>query len=171
MATEAEKILPAISSLLAGKSVLDIGCGSEKIVPWATGVDDASESALLPQGVLRCSVKPSDRALVAAFGQTKFQVVFSSHTLEHIKDPIRETLECWGSLVAPNGLLILYLPDESVYRYSQSNPKARNPAHWHYLTPETFQWYAEQIPGFLLLPIVKDIGPNRYSFLVQMRKS
>jgi predicted SAM-dependent methyltransferase len=170
MSTEAEKILPSILGLLEDKSVLDIGCGARKIVPWATGVDDGSESKILPDGIVRCSVSPGAGAMNSHFSKSSWNVVFSSHTLEHIKHPIRETLEYWGSFVAPGGLFILYLPDESVYQYSRENPRARNPAHWHYLTPDTFLWYAEQLSQFREISITKDIGPNRYSFLAAMRK-
>lgn len=174
--TEASKILPRIIDLLKGKTVLDLGCGEEKIVPWAVGVDDGSEWDKLEPEINASIAKNGGRkdltlALLRTGNPTYFDVVFSSHVVEHCQAPIRDTLYYWLSFLKWDGLLILYLPDENHYIYDPNNPKARNPAHHHFLTPETFRWHLEQIPNLVIELFEPDIGDDRYSFLVVARKS
>jgi SAM-dependent methyltransferase len=171
MATEAEKIRPRILSLLENKSVLDIGCGSETIVPWALGVDDGSETLELPKGVIRAKISPDSISMAIALGGRMFDVVFSSHALEHMRTPILETLQWWLNFVKPGGYLLLYLPSEQHYVFDSNNPKRRNPGHHHFLTINTFTWYLDQLTGvdFSVEPDI-DLTHNRYSFLCIIRK-
>lgn len=169
--TESEKILERIRPILEAKSVLDLGCGIQTVVPWAVGVDDGSETVHLKPNIVRAPIGKSGAAkLSAALRGAKFAVVFSSHALEHMREPVRETLEHWSSFVAPGGALVLYLPEERAYRFDPRNPKARNPSHWHYLTMDTFVWYAEQLPNFTIDVLEHDLGPDRYSFLCILRR-
>jgi len=170
--SEAAKIRPRILKYLEGKSVLDLGCGVEKIVPWATGVDNHSEGKAKPDIV--ASVDPVSRALDFLHkrpGGGYFEVVFSSHTLEHLRSPIGETIHYWLCFVRPGGFLILYLPDERHYVYDSRYPKARNPAHVHLLTLDTLVWYVEQIPGATVVEKFLDAEtPGHYSFLVVIQR-
>ena len=176
---EAQKILPVVMHLLKGKAVLDLGCGDQKIVPWALGVDSGKEWAKPPEGVdIFAYVDPGARELaqtLAADGKpATYDVVFSSHTLEHMRAPILETLEYWVTFVSPGGVLVLYLPDERYYVYDRKNPRARNPAHKHLLTLDTFMWYVEQLQGITIDQYSLDVVENdfeRYSFLVVLRKA
>lgn len=165
--TEAEKILPRISSLLEGKTVVDLGCGMRPIVPWARGVDDLSESKIVPPGVIISKIDIESQHLGEAL---RADVVFSSHAIEHLRAPVGSTLRYWGNLVKEGGRLILYLPDERRYVFSKANPKARNPGHYHYLTPETFRWHMEQLPMELEALEEDPVEFDRYSFLVIARK-
>lgn len=165
--TESSKIRGSIIGLLEGKSVLDIGCGIEKVVPWALGVDDLSESS---RGAdLNANVAPGGDLLASLRGLT-YDVVFSSHTLEHIPSPIEETLLLWAQAVAPGGRLILYLPDEAHYQFDPRNPRIKNPAHAHLLTFETFIPVMARLPGFVIEEARMDLGPGRYSFLVVAKR-
>lgn len=161
MATEAEKILTRILPHLEKASVLEIGCGPDKIVPWAVSVDSHFKADI------SVDASPDSGQLARVLGEQRFDVVFSSHTLEHIRAPILETLKYWVRFVKAEGIFILYLPDETRYVCDPANPKVRNPEHFHYLTPGTFRWYLDQLP--MLRHIVIEEDPvifNRYSFLV-----
>lgn len=167
MMTEADKIKERILPLLKDKSVLDLGCGNHPVVPWAQGLDDSSESKILVPGVHRLSIDPSKLAL----GNFRdFDVVFSSHAIEHMKSPILDTLRYWLSSVKQGGRLILYLPDERRYVFNPKVLTQRNPGHHHYLTPETFTWYLEQLP--IEIETIEDdpVIYDHYSFLVIARK-
>lgn len=164
--SESAKIRPVVLPLLEGKTVLDIGCGLEKIVPWAVGVDDASENVHAKPDIAE-SASPLNRDMCFQFPDGyKFDVVFSSHTLEHIPSPILETLRYWLRFVKVGGLLVLYLPSEARYQFDPANPKLRNPAHHHYLEETSFRWYLDQIQNL----VVERYEPHGYSFLVVARK-
>lgn len=164
--SEAAKILPRIESYLKDRTVLDLGCGNHKVVPWAVGVDDYSEQSTKSGADLVCRVED-------CYGLTHhpFDVVFSSHMLEHVAAPIGETLTRWLAMVKPGGYLILYLPDERHYFYDRGDMTRRNPGHKHYLVPQVFRWHLEQLPGVVIEAIEPDVGDDRYSFLVIARKA
>lgn len=166
--TEADKIRGRVAPLLAPpNSVIDLGCGNHPVVPWATGVDDGSESKILAAGVVRGRIEP-DGGFLATLPLA--DVVFSSHAIEHMRCPILETLRYWLTAVKKGGRLVLYLPDESRYVYNPKNPAERNPGHHHYLTPGTFRWYVEQLP-VEIEALEEDARVfDHYSFLVVARK-
>jgi hypothetical protein len=162
--SEAHKILDRVSTYLQGHRVADLGCGTHKIVPWATGVDDYSEQGTKSGADVVVDLEDWNPLI-------NYDVVFSSHCLEHMRAPIGETLTRWFSWVRPGGLMILYLPDERHYVFDHNNPKARNPNHFHYLTPRVVGWHLDQIPGLVIESLEPDIGEDRYSFLVIARKA
>jgi SAM-dependent methyltransferase len=79
-------------------SVIDIGCGEDLVVPHARPFDVA-------QGDANCITK---------FVSETFACVHSSHCLEHMNDPAAALRE-WWQLVAPEGHLIVVIPDEALY--------------------------------------------------------
>lgn len=174
--SEAAKIRSVVFPLMENKSVLDIGCGDEKIVPWAVGVDSGIEWDRTPKGadfILPVDPEHGKDLLAGLQGKGQpvlYDVVFSSHTLEHIRSPILETLRFWLSMVKPGGKLALYLPDETYYIYDSGNRTARNPAHVHYLTLQTFVWYLWQLKEVVVDSLKLDVGPDRYSFLAVLSK-
>jgi predicted SAM-dependent methyltransferase len=151
---------------LAGR-LLDIGCGPEPILPGATGMN-------IPEhpGVLALSANPESSDMRRSFQEGYFDSVFSSHCLEHIRAPILETLSHWLHFVKPGGFLVLWLPDERYYVCYPENPKRRNESHLHYLTMDTFEWYAEQLQGARVLHLAPDVDVRngKYSFLAVFQK-
>ena len=160
-ATEGEKVFRRIVHLLEGKTVVDLGCGIQKIAPWAIGVDDESESKHFRDQIVRARVDPVSRELSTAFKPESFDVVFSSHTLEHIRYPIIDTLRYWLTFVKPRGRLIAYLPDE-------------NPGHVHLLTPKSFLalLYDSGLADEVVIEVFEEDPQifDHYSFLVVLRK-
>jgi SAM-dependent methyltransferase len=84
-------------SLLLGTGI-DIGCGSDPITPQ----------------VRRFDVENGDANHVTHFVREQFDFVFSSHCLEHMREPQNALLD-WWQLVKPGGHLILIVPDEDLY--------------------------------------------------------
>lgn len=83
---------------LQGK-VLDIGAGGDLICPWAQSFD----------------VEDGDANHLDRYFQAQtFDVVHSSHSLEHMNDPVA-AIKRWWSLVKPNGYLIVVVPEENLY--------------------------------------------------------
>jgi SAM-dependent methyltransferase len=142
--SEAAKIRNAVFPLLQGRTVLDLGCGQEKIVPWAVGVDSGTSWKEIPKAVDLVSAIDGASGLLAhsllCVGKpVLYDVVFSSHSLEHVFSPIMRVLLDWLSLVRISGRLILYVPDEMKYRFSPANPRVHNPEHLHFLTAEVMR--------------------------------
>jgi len=106
-------------------TVLDIGCGDEKIIPQAIGVD------LDPKADLRVDLSRPDA--LSLFNNDSVDVIFSSHFLEHIIDYEGALRQFWR-ILKPNGLLILYLPHRDLY--PRIGEEGANPDHKHDFVPE-----------------------------------
>ena len=91
---------------------LDLGFGGDPIVPHAIGVD-------LPAPyteVGRCPVQlGGDATRLVWFADGTMDFVFSSHLLEDFHD-VGAVLREWLRVLRPGGRLILFCPDERVYR-------------------------------------------------------
>lgn len=95
---------------------IDIGCGNDPIYPEARPFD----------------VADGDANEITNYVHEKFDYVFSSHCLEHMRDP-HKALREWWALVKPNGYLYLVVPDED--RYEQGVfPSRWNGDHKHTFT-------------------------------------
>lgn len=97
-ASKSKKLLSDLDlDLLKGEGI-DIGCGPDPIMPNATPFDlihgDANE--------------------ISKYIQREYDFVFSSHSLEHMHDPVLAIQE-WWKLVKPEGHLIFIVPDEDLY--------------------------------------------------------
>jgi SAM-dependent methyltransferase len=98
---EASKTLriwaPVERALLSGKDI-DIGCGPDPIT----------------HDVQRFDVDRGDANQITKYVKEQFDFVFSSHCLEHMKEPMKALHE-WWKLVKPGGHLIFIIPDEDLY--------------------------------------------------------
>lgn len=122
--SEASKIKSEVMPYLKGEG-LDLGCADDKIIPSAKGVDIRPGFADITADLR--SVLPVD--------DESQDYVFSSHTLEDLKDT-QKALGDWWRVVKPGGYLILYLPDKRWYP-NIGHPLA-NKAHKHDWTREEF---------------------------------
>lgn len=77
---------------------LDIGCGPDPIAP----------------GVRAFDMEDGDANEILRYVSGSFDFVFSSHCLEHMRDPAN-ALAQWWQLVRPGGFLIVIVPDEDLY--------------------------------------------------------
>lgn len=86
-----------VRALFQGKG-LDIGAGGDTISPSARSFD----------------VEDGDANRIDEYFSEPFDYVFSSHCLEHMKNP-SDALQRWWNLVKPGGHLIFLVPDEDLY--------------------------------------------------------
>ena len=84
-------------SVLQGKGI-DIGCGPDPVTP----------------DVRRFDIEDGDANEITKYVSDQFDFVYSSHCLEHMKDP-SSALKEWWKLVRPGGHLVFLVPDEDLY--------------------------------------------------------
>jgi hypothetical protein len=176
--SEAAKVrdLPEVMKYITGE-VLDVACGGDKIIPSAIGFDGRA----LP-GVDIIGNHGDIWEKIRHFRKDNhffdvFDTIFSSHFLEHCSDQYG-TINQWMMMVKKGGNLILYLPDGDHY-----DNKA-NPEHMVDMKYEPFMFWirrafcgegkdfkGDNMPKFFdLVDHALDIGPDRYSFYVILRK-
>jgi SAM-dependent methyltransferase len=162
---EESKALPQVLEYIKdGVSVLDIGCNTAKVVPWAFGID------MINTNEVDMIINPAD--IYFLHRSTKLErlepmgwdVVFSSHVLEHLCN-WRLAFHSWFQLVKKGGYLILYLPDGKRY------DNLMNKAHVQDFTRDGF---TGEVLSLLMAnaEIVKNIiepAPG-YSFLMVIKK-
>ena len=82
---------------LRGRGI-DIGSGDDPVLP----------------DVRRFDVADGDANVITRHVDERFDFVFSSHCLEHMRDP-RAALREWWQLVRPGGYLFFIVPEEDLY--------------------------------------------------------
>ena len=144
---EAEK------AILTGKGI-DIGCGPDPISPDAYGFDKNA----------------GDANEISKYVHEEFDYVFSSHCLEHMKDP-RKAIQEWWKLVRPGGHLFFIVPDEDLFEqgvfpsrfnadhkatFTISKAKSWSPVSINVLD------LVKSLPGGLLVNVaLQDVGYDR----------
>lgn len=157
--SETQKIKPKIDKYLNG-NIIDIGCGKHKITPEATGVDQVDH-----YGVVNYVTNHLDQlASVRPEWVGNFDVVYSSHCLEHVKDDL-VSLKEWVSLLKPGGYLILYLPDDDHYD-NDSNPEHLQRYTYLQFMKDKFL----QLENVIEVESGPHIGYDCYSFYVVGKK-
>jgi len=102
----------AIRKYVTGEKVIELGCGDQKTVPHAVGVDRVAMNQKVPL------LNATSRADIVAdveeplpFETNSQDVVIARHILEHCVDLIA-TLTEWIRIIKPKGRLIIAVPDE-----------------------------------------------------------
>lgn len=174
--SEAAKVrdMPNVMNYITGR-ILDVGCGPDKILPNAIGVDGRPL-----EGVDIVFESPHSQDFLKYRDQNYmnlFDSVFSSHFLEHVPNQW-EAIMVWWHLLTHDGYLILYLPDGRHYNNQE------NPEHMIDMNYDQFIfWFKRSFCGegkdfrgdhltkmFDLIDSGLDIGEDRYSFYVIARK-
>lgn len=166
--SETAKIREKVSKYLNGK-IYDIGCGHDKICPEAIGIDGRPvfEGGVIQEGL---TTFPSEI-------HESLDVVYSSHTLEHMEDDYC-TIKEWAKLLKKEGVLILYLPDGRYYNNYSNLEHMRDYQYEQFMLffRRTFcgegkNFKGEYLPKtFELLEDGPDIGEDRYSFYLVAKK-
>ncbi|MBO4555153.1 MAG: methyltransferase domain-containing protein [Elusimicrobiales bacterium] len=92
---------------------IDIGCGNDPVLP---GVD--------------CfDVKDGDANDICKYVNKQYDFVFSSHCLEHMKNPFH-AIHQWWKLVKDRGYLYIVVPDEDLYEHGNFPSKYNDDHKW-----------------------------------------
>jgi len=122
-----------------GTHVIELGCGGQKTVEWAIGVDRVPAGEVIPHVGVK-SVADIVFDVSGGFEDAlkgKYDFVIARHILEHCVDTVK-TLKQWASLLKPGGMLIIAVPNQEI---GETIPM--NPEHVHAFTPESLRAIAE----------------------------
>lgn len=139
-----------------GKGI-DIGCGNDPIL----------------DNVERFDIEDGDANQIGKYVKKQFDFVFSSHCLEHMKNPYH-TIQQWWSLVKDNGYLYLIVPDENLYEHGHF-PSKYNPDHkWTFSLLKQKNTNVRSINIIELLSSLKnarvlklEVQDNNYNYLLE----
>lgn len=152
--------------------VLDYGCGGDKIIPQAVGLDGRE----MPGVDFVCPDLEHPNGVLVDHLVESFDTVFSSHFLEHTRRPY-DMVMMWHQFLKPQGSLVLYLPDGRFYSHHH------NPEHLWDMTYDNFMfWFqrnfcgegknylGEHLPKYFgLIDHGMDVGEDKYSFYIIAR--
>lgn len=116
------KKIPA--NIFAGKRVLDIGCGRNKL-PGATGLD---QNAYAGVDIV------SDLESLLPVGNEEFDLVFANQVLEHVRDLTQLLVEV-HRILKPGGQLLAHVP------YFRSSWAHIDPTHLRSFTLDSLDYY------------------------------
>lgn len=166
-ASETAKIRPKLEvwfERFGIKSVIDIGCGADKLTTEAFGVDGRA----LP-GVNYVTKGLDDiynlyDLIYPITGKVK--IVYSSHTLEHLSDDVK-ALNNWVQLTDDDGIVFLYLPDDQFYANDTNPEHVQRYAYKEFV--DRFSLDGD-LSHFDLVDHGPDVGFDRYSFYVVFKR-
>lgn len=125
--SETSKCRPRLVKYCVGSGI-DIGPGGDPITPAAVRVDLAAPYSSVGNFPVQLAGNAAD---LFWFADAVLDYVYSSHVLEDFEDTERVLSE-WLRVLKPGGRLILYCPDENVYRkHCESTGQPYNSHHKH----------------------------------------
>jgi len=100
-------------------------------------------------------IEDGDAQLMASVQDESFDFVFSSHCLEHMRDP-KEALSSWFRILRPGGHLVITVPDEDLYEQGVW-PSTHNRDHKQAFTLLKSQsWCSASVN---IIDLVRSLGP------------
>jgi len=125
----------AISNIgeIGEKKIYDLGCGTFKTLPEATGID------IRPDVTDYCC----DIHEIEFLGEGVADILISKHSLEHLLDPAKALKE-WLRILKPGGKMIIVLPDHEFI--NTIDPYYSAGQHLHAYTRESFKNFLSLFP-------------------------
>lgn len=129
--------------IMAGDAI-DIGSGSDSL---------ARQIGIWPllKSVASWDVEDGDAQTMQGAPDGAYDLVHSSHCLEHVRDR-SQALQRWWQLVRPPGHLVVVVPDWDCYERRQW-PSRFNPDHKHYFTFAIVASLLEMLDGADVLKV------------------
>ena len=141
MAKESEKTWNLWSEqekdLIRNGHGIDIGCGNSPIHPSCRKFD----------------LEDGDANEIGEYVHEQFDYVFSSHCLEHMKDPFHALHE-WWKLVRPGGVMIVIVPDEDLYEQGVFPSQFNSDHKWTFTISKRKSWSPRSVN---VLDLVKSL--------------
>ena len=123
-----------------GSEVLEVGCGAQKTVPHAVGVDRVPKDEPIPGVAPNLRSKANITANAEGplpLDANRFDTVIARHVLEHIVDDV-EAVKEWGRVLRHGGRLIIAVPNHAL-----RNTIPMNIEHVRAWTPKSLQAFME----------------------------
>lgn len=160
--------MPHVMQSIKGH-VLDYGCGGDKIIPNAFGLDGQH----LPGVDYVCPDLEHPNSNLVSTLVENFDTVFSSHFLEHTRRPY-DMVMMWHQFLKPYGRLVLYLPDGRHYNHHTNLEHMWDMNYDNFLfwfrrnfCGEGKNYKGENLPKYFgLIDHGMHIGEDKYSFYV-----
>jgi ADP-heptose:LPS heptosyltransferase/predicted SAM-dependent methyltransferase len=146
----------------------DIGCGVEKVLPHAIGVDNLHHSQFFGWDQRQAVQVIAEADSLPDFTDESLNFIFSSHLLEHLVEPEKALAEWWTKL-RDGGHLMLYLPHKELY--PNIGEEGANPDHKHDFMPSDVIRMMEKIGRWGLLEAERRDQDDEYSFWLVFRKN
>lgn len=127
---------------------LDIGCGPWKVFPHSIGIDGVAYAAHDNCGPNLVMNLEDLAGFSGFFADGAFDYIFSSHCLEHVRDP-EQVLRAWWAKIKVGGRLILYLPHKSFY--PNMGQEGANPDHKHDFMPADVVKIMRRVGGWTMI--------------------
>lgn len=142
--SESGWITSAVEGLNSG---LDVGCGSNKTVPRAIGVDLHGKGLMGraggTKGVPSVADIEDDALILSKFEDESQDFIISRHCLEHLIDPLRG-LRTWYQKLKPGGVLALAVPN-----HDSIETMVIDYTHLHAFNPDSIRNLVEAV-GFVV---------------------
>lgn len=147
-----------IRDRIIGDKVLDLGCGGNKTVPHAIGVDMIykDEAIATLSGTPSQADVHADVSKALPFEDQSIDTIIARHIFEHLTDSVT-ILRQWGGLLRQGGRLIIAVPNNEVANYIPLNIE-----HVHGFTKDSIKSLMEAT-GFKVVEQLD--GGNGISFI------
>jgi len=142
-----------LEQINSGEIILDLGCGKNKTLDKAIGID------ILPVSDITISIDE------LPMEDNSVDIVISRHSLEHLIDTIK-TLNEWKRVLRKDGKIIVVLPDHEYVDTMQ--PALSGGVHLHAFSRNSFKNLISVIPGLKIEKIETVI--EEWSFGVVIKK-
>lgn len=150
---------------VVGENVLELGCGGNKTVPNALGVDLFQNGDVIPLVTQGKGFSVADLVADVSVGlpvpPESQDTIIGRHILEHCQDALG-TLATWNAALKMGGTLILALPNQNL-----GNTIVQNPEHMNTFVPDSLKNVA-LCAGFFMRNLYTDV--NGVSFVAVFEK-
>lgn len=148
---------------IIGDKILDLGCGGNKTVPNAIGVDMIAKNDFietLANTVSTADVN-ADITKPLPFEENSVDTIIARHIVEHLMDSVT-ILKHWRTLLKVNGRLIIAVPNNAIHKSIPMNVE-----HVHGFDPVSMKSLLE-VCGFRVIEQLD--GGNTISFITVAEK-
>lgn len=107
---------------------IDIGCGPDPVTP----------------DCVRWDIEQGDAQVLAGVPAESFDWVYSSHCLEHLRDPYA-AIRRWWEVLKPLGKLLVAVPDEDLYEQGHWPSRFNGDHKWTFTVDKSSSWSPRSI--------------------------